>query len=357
MSTRVNRRGGFTLVELLVVIAIIAILVLLLLPAINAAREAARRNGCVNKLRQIGLGVANAEGATRRYPLATTADIEDPLTSAAAGSTDTGYSWLVKILPYMEEKLLYDDISQTSEKFTVDAMSDTLGPTPSGSSQSDKHYAGIELPAFLCPSYSQGSFIGTTGEDAYSITTANGIALGNYVCFPGAGIDSNGDVVENGVIVSSAGNNGRGLGIQQIADGVSKTIFAGESREENFSSWFDGATTWVVAMLPSGDDKVTITDGEPGSGGEDGFAGFSDSDEGSTALNYGPVPDDSIVYWPSYDGANDRGWGPSSEHAGGVIVHVYADGHVQAIPDEVDRTAYYRLITRAGGEPVNTDDI
>ena len=72
MTTR-QRVRGFTLVELLVVIAIIAILVLLLLPAINAAREAARRNGCINTVRQLALAVVNHEATTGRFPLCNSA--------------------------------------------------------------------------------------------------------------------------------------------------------------------------------------------------------------------------------------------------------------------------------------------
>jgi prepilin-type N-terminal cleavage/methylation domain-containing protein len=64
-------KRGFTLVELLVVITIIAILVALLLPALNAAREAANRNTCINKVKQLCLGIINIESATKRYPLAT----------------------------------------------------------------------------------------------------------------------------------------------------------------------------------------------------------------------------------------------------------------------------------------------
>ncbi len=80
MATRANLRRGFTLVELLVVIAIIGILVLLLLPAVNAAREAARRNGCINNMRQLGLALVNHESSLRRFPLATDFALLNPTT-------------------------------------------------------------------------------------------------------------------------------------------------------------------------------------------------------------------------------------------------------------------------------------
>ena len=87
MTTR-SRGRGFTLVELLVVIAIIAILVLLLLPAINAAREAARRNGCINTARQLALAVVNHESTTGRFPLANSAPVKS--TRSNLGQVDPG---------------------------------------------------------------------------------------------------------------------------------------------------------------------------------------------------------------------------------------------------------------------------
>ena len=95
-------RRGFTLVELLVVIAIIGILVALLLPAVQAAREAARRTQCTNNLKQLGLAVHNYENTNKELP--------------PGGLTPTGgsygHSWWVRILPYIEQGNVYDKFDQ-----------------------------------------------------------------------------------------------------------------------------------------------------------------------------------------------------------------------------------------------------
>src|SRR4051794_31677389 len=117
----INRKRwrGFTLVELLVVIAIIGILVALLLPAIQAAREAARRTQCTNKLKQIGLAMLNYESAKKQLPLAYTPNytgapasgVCPSITVAPSGPQSNGlpnHFVLTFILPYLEYQSLYD---------------------------------------------------------------------------------------------------------------------------------------------------------------------------------------------------------------------------------------------------------
>jgi prepilin-type N-terminal cleavage/methylation domain-containing protein/prepilin-type processing-associated H-X9-DG protein len=104
-----RKRPAFTLVELLVVIAIIGILVALLLPAIQAAREAARRADCVNRLKQITYGAMNHHDTRKHFPAAVEM-LKDDVKSTPANPVYTYWSYLVPLLPYLEEQNLYDRI-------------------------------------------------------------------------------------------------------------------------------------------------------------------------------------------------------------------------------------------------------
>ncbi|MDY0169124.1 MAG: DUF1559 domain-containing protein [Thermoguttaceae bacterium] len=95
-----NPQCGFTLVELLVVIAIIGILIALLLPAVQAAREAARRLQCTNNLKQVGLAMHTYHDSMRSFPI-------------GSPRTADGFSWLISILPFLEQKALYDELAST----------------------------------------------------------------------------------------------------------------------------------------------------------------------------------------------------------------------------------------------------
>ena len=347
MSLRTSRRG-FTLVELLVVIAIIAILVMMLLPAIQAAREAARRNQCINNMKQLGLGVLNRESATQRFPVSNKISKTTQLTTtpnvhtfAAAslkgltGSSEDGYSWIVQILPYFEEGILYDAIEQNSGQFTVAGFQTSVfGTGGSGTG----HASMSTIPSLICPSFPGDE----RSEAAQLMTPSPGTATGTYCCLSGThvGVASVGG--DNGLIVSWATNSGRGYKMGQAADGTSKTIIAGESREQNFNSWYSSkcATLYCVP------GAITPT--------TSGATGFLTAPY--HGLNYGDE-NNGTDYWQAgaWNGPSARIHGPSSGHRG-LVVHVYADGHVQALRDNISADTYMHLVTRSGREAINPQD-
>jgi prepilin-type N-terminal cleavage/methylation domain-containing protein len=399
MSTRSKKRG-FTLIELLVVITIIGILVGLLLPAINAAREAANRNTCFNKLRQIGLALHNYESGKRRYPAAT-----QNLSTAATGSATpfglaslpvgksganmTGYSWIVFILPMLEETNLYNAISQGSNRFT-----DTNGPFDPAivyGSATTQHVSCVSLPALICPTWAGDGYTNSnstidsaqtgvpggygapeyTGVDATTKGTGvnafgGKVGVTNYKAMVGTHINAK-KLVENGGIIYS-GNQGLTEGAG--SDGSSKTIFVAETKESSYAAWYDGAVCWLVANDPN--------QGPPGQAGAVDTPPWSNPTNGATnahpAINVGYNPSlgpaststTAVPYNPYYlpkakfpfgNLKNDMWWGPSSDHGGGIVSHVYGDGHTLGVTDQVDAATYLGLTTRAGSEPIDDTKI
>ena len=151
MNSPLKRRSAFTLVELLVVIAIIAMLVTLLLPAVQAAREAARRTQCINNLKQIQLAILNYESANGHMPPAYTVDENgNPM-----------HSWRVLILPYMEEVGVYDryDLSEPWDSPANLALTQSYIP-----------------PQYQCPSNAPGM---STNTDYLAVEGPQGNLRGN----------------------------------------------------------------------------------------------------------------------------------------------------------------------------------
>ncbi len=147
-----SKRRGFTLVELLVVIAIIGTLIGLLLPAVQGAREAARRTGCAFNIRGLGQALQVYESTKRRFPAAT--DRNELLSKAGTGwsapgtTADTGYSWIFHILAYMEEGTLYNNVSSNTNKFQSGPFSTGASSTTSGGggAWSGQNFTGLKPP-------------------------------------------------------------------------------------------------------------------------------------------------------------------------------------------------------------------
>ena len=156
MKRRGRSKAGFTLIELLVVIAIIAVLISLLLPAVQSAREAARRAQCTNNLKQIGLALANYESAAGAFPPAGQSS-NYQATPPQNQYVDGAYSAFPRILPYLENGTAFNSIN-----FSLD-YNDLSGANYTGTSQ--------VVSTFLCPSSPNAS----TGRDA--VGDPNGAAL------------------------------------------------------------------------------------------------------------------------------------------------------------------------------------
>jgi prepilin-type N-terminal cleavage/methylation domain-containing protein len=211
-STRSQRRG-FTLVELLVVIGIIGLLVALLLPAVEATMESSRRNSCVNKARQLGLALQNHHDSWKRFPAITTSP--NGSVGSATAATGAGYSWIVRLLPYMEEKLLHDSIVKYSNNLALPAFNATI------LHEGTKHAATASVKILHCPSFDGGY---TASSALYSMPSSQVAGSTNYMAFAGTHVvsgaaPSNGGLGWNRMLRTSA-----------LTDGTSKTFVIAESK-------------------------------------------------------------------------------------------------------------------------------
>jgi prepilin-type N-terminal cleavage/methylation domain-containing protein len=292
-----RKRIAFTLVELLVVIAIIGILVALLLPAIQAAREAARRSSCTNNLKQIGLAIANYQLVHKEFPPSSSDTLENALDFSLDLAGETRHSWGSFILPYIEESVLEDTIDRS-----VHALSTT-----------NELAASKIITVYRCPSYTGPAF---SDGDRYE-GLSDIFAIGNYVAFGGSTVGNlwGVDLFPDGAIVP-----GGGITPKDITDGLSHTLFNAETREEVFAVWADGFTAGVSALVFHSSRHPEYA-------------------RDQIALNYAPY----FEYKPMVK------WGPSSMHAGGAY-HSFGDGSVRFLRDDIAQDVYVAMTTREGGD-------
>jgi prepilin-type N-terminal cleavage/methylation domain-containing protein/prepilin-type processing-associated H-X9-DG protein len=346
-SRRYQALCAFTLVELLVVIAIIGILVALLLPAIQAAREAARRMSCSNNLHNIALAVLNFENAQKRLPHSHSQWAQEfdksggqwigppggslNSNSPTNGPGYTGKGWMVEILPAMEEQAMYDTIRAALK--TTDGKRDFNLPSKFGMAhQQVRDVIKNQLPWLSCPSdpsaivsdkqwhwYSTASpiFVGTNSYKG---------VLGDNVLWPQATshtdatpADCHNNLNKNPTTGQVEGCNGLfwrnaywfKLKLKNITDGQSKTFMVGETivAQDNHSAALFADGDWATCAI---------------------------------TLNFFVPEREKDDFW--WDARGFR-----SLHPGGAQFAM-ADGSVQFVQESIDHKTYRGLSTRNGGE-------
>jgi prepilin-type N-terminal cleavage/methylation domain-containing protein len=376
LSRFTTRRRAFTLVELLVVIAIIGTLIGLLLPAVQSAREAARRSQCSNNMRQTGLAVLNFESTKQRLPAFTDDGEYTGIPGAVTGATQPGYSWITHCLPYMEEVGLYNAIATRSTttaggKFALSPFDPQVQNVASGT---DRRACQINIGPLKCPTFagdgnaetsSSGPSAGVSYAPAYATLAAAGanVALTNYKANAGTHLASSGTLANNGAFSypTTTGTVSRpnGLSMGGLADGTSKTVLVAESRERGYAGWIDGSTSWIVASNLSG-NTVGYGNGKWNLGSTP--VSMATAATTGVGLNFpaaSATPGPAAQFLPSalwtpyatYGLAH----GASSDHSGGIVLHVFGDGHVSQITNDIDPTVFMSLYSRASSEPVNLE--
>lgn len=350
-------QGGFTLVELLVVIAIIGILVALLLPAIQAAREAARRTQCQNNLKNIALACLNYESSNKKLPPGSALAVDPDRTKIR--SQVSGLGWMVLILPYVEEATVR---AESQKYIKVDGEGyQTVGDAYGGGAAMDALNSML-LPMYLCPSDAElrtqlekfgnqsrkgMSYAGITGSyHARTGTCPSTITPGQY-CVAASVTDLFGANNYDGLLIQHWP-----VTLKQVTDGTSKTLMIGE-RFYQIRAWMLGAYS-----LPGGGRHAPVPDGPQASTAWFGSKNVTDR----WPINHDPMVNAYQAHDnnagdrptiapgnPKQVSVNDLPFG--SYHRGGANFAM-GDGGVRYLPDNIDSLVWLAMASRNGDETV-----
>ncbi|MFK7777905.1 MAG: DUF1559 domain-containing protein [Gimesia sp.] len=327
-----NRRG-FTLIELLVVIAIIAILIALLLPAVQQAREAARRTQCKNHLKQLGLAVHNYISSYRYLPPGASVDL-------SVSSTGNNGSWGVhgRILPLLEQGNLYNlvDLSIAWDFQTA--------------------IDGLKIPVFACPSDPKSDLVRDPGSGKVKLyPTSYGFNYGTWFVFdPTNGSGGNGAFYPNASLTMAA-----------FTDGTSNTLLASEVKGWQPYTRNGGPSSTTIPSTVS--DAATITASGTQFKTNTGHTEWPDGRVHHTGFtvtmnpnSYVPYTNGGIEYNADYnswqEGKDGTAGSPtyaiitSRSYHIGVVNAVLADGSVRTISENISLDIWRALGTRDNGE-------
>jgi prepilin-type N-terminal cleavage/methylation domain-containing protein/prepilin-type processing-associated H-X9-DG protein len=332
-----RRHRGFTLIELLVVIAIIGVLIALLLPAVQSAREAARRSQCVNNLKQLGIAAHNYHDTYSRFPLGRTITV-----IGGAISINYAYSPHSQMLPFLEQNPVYQSIN-----FNL-----TWNPDPNRAGYDGNATArATVVSVFLCPSDAQNAVPRTYGGNNYRANE------GSTCCFGHGDTDPLGVNMmmrpPDGVYYANSSRN-----LADVTDGSSNTAMFSEHIKGDFSQAIatDRADTFLPGIYPMDEDDAVRICREVNwrdltkQGFSDVGAPWLYGYHSTTAYYHVGGPNTRSCMFPPLRIATTA----NSDHPGGVNV-LLGDGSVRFTKDSIAIAAWRAMGSRNLGEVLSAD--